>query len=211
LRKNSERHLVATARTRINPFSSNRPAPASGGKKKRTVPLWLTGVVAAVSLFAGTGIGAGGDAVTDSPEYIALQTENASLVDDETGVVAQQDALAERIADVEEREAVLQEAADAAAAEQAAAAAAAAAEKAAADQAAAVQAEAERVAAEKAAADQAAAAAQAAQPVAAAPQAASAYYENCTAARNAGAAPVRTGDAGYGRHLDRDGDGIGCE
>ena len=39
----------------------------------------------------------------------------------------------------------------------------------------------------------------------------SAYYENCTAAWNAGAAPVRTSDPGYGSHLDRDGDGIGCE
>ncbi|MCX5555620.1 excalibur calcium-binding domain-containing protein [Streptomyces sp. NBC_00038] len=37
------------------------------------------------------------------------------------------------------------------------------------------------------------------------------YYENCDAARAAGAAPVRTGDPGYGRHLDRDGDGVGCE
>lgn len=36
-------------------------------------------------------------------------------------------------------------------------------------------------------------------------------YANCTAARNAGAAPVRRGDPGYGPHLDRDGDGIGCE
>lgn len=36
-------------------------------------------------------------------------------------------------------------------------------------------------------------------------------YENCTAARNAGAAPVRRGDYGYGPHLDRDNDGIGCE
>ncbi|KAB8185251.1 calcium-binding protein, partial [Lysobacter maris] len=27
----------------------------------------------------------------------------------------------------------------------------------------------------------------------------------------AGAAPVRRGDPGYARHLDRDGDGIGCE
>ncbi|WP_413818568.1 excalibur calcium-binding domain-containing protein [Sphingobium sp.] len=34
---------------------------------------------------------------------------------------------------------------------------------------------------------------------------------NCSAARTAGAAPVRSGDPGYGRHLDRDGDGIGCE
>ncbi|KFF58331.1 hypothetical protein JF66_19355 [Cryobacterium sp. MLB-32] len=49
-------------------------------------------------------------------------------------------------------------------------------------------------------------------PVAPAPDAT--YYQNCTAARAAraaGAAPVHVGDAGYGRHLDRDGDGIGCE
>lgn len=37
------------------------------------------------------------------------------------------------------------------------------------------------------------------------------YYKNCTAARDAGAAPVYAGDPGYGPHLDRDGDGIGCE
>ncbi len=36
-------------------------------------------------------------------------------------------------------------------------------------------------------------------------------YANCTEARAAGAAPVRRGDPGYGPHLDRDGDGIGCE
>jgi outer membrane biosynthesis protein TonB len=39
----------------------------------------------------------------------------------------------------------------------------------------------------------------------------SAHYENCSAARAAGAAPVRIGQPGYGRHLDRDGDGIGCD
>lgn len=39
----------------------------------------------------------------------------------------------------------------------------------------------------------------------------SAYYPNCAAARAAGAAPVRQGDPGYSRRLDRDGDGIGCE
>ncbi|MFG2332242.1 excalibur calcium-binding domain-containing protein [Streptomyces sp. NPDC048604] len=38
-----------------------------------------------------------------------------------------------------------------------------------------------------------------------------AYYANCAAARAAGAAPVRRGDPGYGRHLDRDGDGVACE
>jgi hypothetical protein len=36
-------------------------------------------------------------------------------------------------------------------------------------------------------------------------------FSNCTAARAAGAAPVRRGDAGYGTHLDRDNDGVGCE
>jgi len=39
----------------------------------------------------------------------------------------------------------------------------------------------------------------------------SASYGNCSEARAAGAAPVRVGDPGYGRHLDRDGDGVGCE
>ncbi|RSV20369.1 YHYH domain-containing protein [Sphingomonas sp. ABOLG] len=36
-------------------------------------------------------------------------------------------------------------------------------------------------------------------------------FANCSAARAAGAAPVRRGDPGYGPHLDRDDDGIGCE
>lgn len=36
-------------------------------------------------------------------------------------------------------------------------------------------------------------------------------FRNCSAARAAGAAPVRAGDKGYGRHLDRDGDRVGCE
>ena len=39
----------------------------------------------------------------------------------------------------------------------------------------------------------------------------STYYANCSAARAAGAAPVRRGDPGYAPHLDRDGDGVGCE
>lgn len=39
----------------------------------------------------------------------------------------------------------------------------------------------------------------------------SVYFANCTEARNAGAAPVYRGDPGYGSHLDRDGDGVGCE
>lgn len=39
----------------------------------------------------------------------------------------------------------------------------------------------------------------------------STYYRNCTAARAAGAAPIRRGESGYGRHLDRDNDGIACD
>lgn len=39
----------------------------------------------------------------------------------------------------------------------------------------------------------------------------SAYYANCTAVRAAGAAPIYSGDPGYSRKLDRDGDGVGCE
>ncbi|WP_237487523.1 excalibur calcium-binding domain-containing protein [Parapontixanthobacter aurantiacus] len=37
------------------------------------------------------------------------------------------------------------------------------------------------------------------------------YFRNCDAARKAGAAPVKRGQPGYGVHLDRDRDGIGCE
>jgi hypothetical protein len=36
-------------------------------------------------------------------------------------------------------------------------------------------------------------------------------YANCSAARAAGAAPVYAGQPGYGPHLDRNGDGVGCE
>lgn len=36
-------------------------------------------------------------------------------------------------------------------------------------------------------------------------------FANCSAARAAGSAPVRRGDPGYGPHLDRDNDGVGCE
>jgi hypothetical protein len=39
----------------------------------------------------------------------------------------------------------------------------------------------------------------------------SVYYKNCTAVRAANADPIHRGDPGYGRHLDRDGDGVGCE
>ncbi len=37
------------------------------------------------------------------------------------------------------------------------------------------------------------------------------YYDNCTDAWNAGAAPLHRGEPGYRPGLDRDGDGIACE
>ncbi|MGW3654757.1 excalibur calcium-binding domain-containing protein [Streptomyces sp. NPDC005151] len=39
----------------------------------------------------------------------------------------------------------------------------------------------------------------------------SVYYSNCAEARAAGATPVHRGEPGYGAHLDRDGDGTGCD
>lgn len=44
-----------------------------------------------------------------------------------------------------------------------------------------------------------------------APQVLVVLYENCTAVEEAGAAPIRAGDPGYSRDLDRDGDGVACE
>jgi hypothetical protein len=49
-------------------------------------------------------------------------------------------------------------------------------------------------------------------PAAPAPAApADVYYENCTAVRAAGAAPIHPGDPGWQQKFDRDKDGVGCE
>ena len=37
------------------------------------------------------------------------------------------------------------------------------------------------------------------------------YFANCTAARQAGAAPIYRGQPGYRPALDRDNDGVACE
>ena len=36
-------------------------------------------------------------------------------------------------------------------------------------------------------------------------------FHTCAEARAAGVAPIRRGQPGYAKHLDRDGDGIACE
>jgi hypothetical protein len=43
------------------------------------------------------------------------------------------------------------------------------------------------------------------------PRSKATYYRNCAAVRRAGKAPIHLGEPGYARHLDRDGDGVGCE
>ena len=99
-----------------------------------------------------------------------------------------------------------QKAAEEKAAEEQAAAEAAAVAKAAADESA-------RVAAEQAA-QQAAqeAAQQQAPPIQPPVQApAAVFYQNCAAARAAGAAPLYRGDPGYRDKMDGDGDGVACE
>jgi Excalibur calcium-binding domain len=43
------------------------------------------------------------------------------------------------------------------------------------------------------------------------PQVDDVYFPNCSAARAAGAAPIREGEPGYAPKLDRDRDGVACE
>lgn len=44
-----------------------------------------------------------------------------------------------------------------------------------------------------------------------APAPAGFMYKNCAEARAAGAAPILAGTPGFGPHLDKDGDGVGCQ
>ncbi|MET4589740.1 excalibur calcium-binding domain-containing protein [Arthrobacter sp. 754] len=126
--------------------------------------------------------------------------------------VAKRSAVHLGVTNLDDKAAAEKAAADKAAADKVAAEAAAAAKasvaKAAADQAAAQQMAAQK-AAEAAAQQAAQQAAVKPAPVVQAP--AEVYYANCTAAKAAGAAPVYAGTPGYGTHLDRDRDGIGCD
>nr|WP_247602128.1 excalibur calcium-binding domain-containing protein [Cellulomonas denverensis] len=162
------------------------------------------------------GVGAGG--TSPDPKDTALIADLRSQVgaletdlDDATEEIEELQPFADRGREVIEAEEAAAREAERVAAEQAAAEQAAAEEAArvAAEQAAAEQAAAEQAAAEEAAraAEQAARAAAPAAPAGGSGGA----YANCTAARAAGAAPVYRGEPGYGSHLDRDNDGIGCE
>lgn len=210
-----------------------------GGKQEASQPASDATAVAEVAVAVPGVTGLTLDKATDQLEDLGFKVEAVDTVDGKTilskknwqvtsqdptgGAQAAKDSTVklgvkslEKIA--AEKAAAEKAAADKAAEEAAAAAKAAAdiaaAEKAAADQAAA------QVAAQKAAdaaAQQAAQQAavkpapvvQAPAPAVQAPAAVS--YANCTAARAAGAAPIYAGTPGYGKHLDRDGDGIGCD
>ncbi len=49
------------------------------------------------------------------------------------------------------------------------------------------------------------------QPPVVQPQQATVFYQNCSAVRAAGAAPIYVGQPGFEAKFDRDGDGVGCE
>lgn len=197
--------------TAPRPAPPRYSGPVTNAKPSRWKLKLGVGVAAGLLIFF-LGVGAGG--TSPDPDDTALiedlRTQVGALetdLDDATDEIQELQPFAERGREViEAEEAAAREAervaAEQAAAEQAAAeeAARVAAEQAAAEQAAA--AEAARVAAEEAA--------RAAAPAAPA-GGARVSYANCTAAREAGAAPVYRGEPGYGSHLDRDDDGVGCE
>lgn len=162
-------------------------------------------------------------AATSAQTFAAPAQQQTTQALDGTGSAADQAAAGKAAADrlalqkVAEKAAVDRAAAEAAVrkAEAERAAAKAALKKANAAKAAARKATVQRAAAQKAAARKAAAARRAAAAETAAGKVSSdapsgVYYKNCTAVRAAGKAPIRVGQPGYARHLDRDGDGQGC-
>ena len=130
--------------------------------------------------------------------FVCTENDNGKLVwmheEDSKKVIAARTEAAEKKAAEEAAAAEQQRLAD----EQAAAAEA---QRIADEQAAAEAAEAQRIADEQARQ----------QYVAPAPAPANVSYQNCDAVKAAGAAPIRAGQPGYAKHLDRDGDGVGCE
>jgi len=191
--------------------STRRPAE----KKRRTVPLWALVWSSVGALTMGSLLGTGTTGAGRADLQDQLDSTAEQLVASQDALAEQQEQLASAVSDLAEAtssSAGLQSRIDALTTEASTSAATIASRD-------------TRIAElESAAAAATAAAVEAAQAVAVpapapaapaaavpAPAAASAYYENCTAVRAAGAAPIRTGDPGYSRKLDRDGDGIACE
>lgn len=199
-------HMTSTPAGRYPNPANDRPVKPE--KRKRRAPLWVVAATGATALFIGVGIGAAdtGQAsdrstITDLEEQLTLSQEEsasaATALDDavksHTEATAtlsdERDTLADRVETLTRSvEELTQQVSD----------------------------EPAKTSAEKKRADdaeaQAAASVASPEPAPApAPAPANTHYQNCTAARAAGAAPVYAGDPGYGPHLDRDGDGVGCE
>ncbi|WP_152188200.1 excalibur calcium-binding domain-containing protein [Georgenia satyanarayanai] len=212
------------------PDFSDQPigGPNSGVKKRRRLPRWAVGAIAAfIALFVGVSIGNSADP-TDSAEYreLADRLETATVEHEQTerDLDETRSALAETTDQVATLQADLEDAqgaADVALADMEAHRQALDQREAELDERAeeldtrradlddregaiANREEAVTVAEQEAEARPRAAASAPAAP-------ASVSYRNCSEARAAGAAPVRRGDPGYASHLDRDGDGVGCE
>ncbi|SDE70541.1 Excalibur calcium-binding domain-containing protein [Blastococcus fimeti] len=194
------------------------PGPVQPAQKQPK--RWLKWAIPLFAFLVGVGVGGTGqekEDVTAAPAYVSLKSELTETQDQadelaeeveaaeeriERATAAGEERLAQQTAEQDARSAELDAREQALVSREAAAAAAEAAKPA-------------PAAPKPAPAAPKPAPAPAVQAPAPAPQvqapAPSAYYKNCDAARAAGAAPVRRGDAGYGSHLDRDDDGIGCE
>lgn len=198
-----------------------KPKAQQPQRRKRAVRLPFVIAIGVGALLLGVAIGGGGADPKESAEYLEVSKElvvaedaSAELAEETAALERQLESLADEVAQLaDQQQAVVDAEAAIAARETAADERDAALQQREGDvqgRETAVQSRESAAAAPRSQSAPPAAqpAPPAAQPVAPAP---SAYYENCTAARNAGAAPVRSGDPGYGRHLDRDGDGVGCE
>jgi septal ring factor EnvC (AmiA/AmiB activator) len=176
-----------------------------GALMRRSTTVRTTGIVGAGALVLGLAVGAIGGQTdpTESQAYVSLQSNLTAMNDDRDELEREAEALADENAELSSENRGMQDAqADLARDQQKLADS--------------VEKLKTRLATveereEAVAAAEAKLAAAPAQPQAAPALPTTTSYDNCTAVRAAGAAPITSGDPGYGRHLDRDGDGVGCE
>jgi hypothetical protein len=193
------------------------PAEQSPGRRRR----WLRWAVPLVAFLVGIGVGGSGDQpdVTTTPQYQSLQAE-LDTAQDEAGELGDDVAAAEEQvrqagaaaqAQIEQQTAAISQRAAALDQREQDLTARESALRAAEQAAGSSRSSTSTGSSSSSSASVSSGAGSAAVVEPEAQVSASASHANCSAARAAGAAPVRVGDPGYGRHLDRDGDGVGCE
>ncbi|GAA2178248.1 hypothetical protein GCM10009847_07590 [Leucobacter tardus] len=188
---------------------SSRPRKRRTGRgntQKRRAPIWVVATTGAAALLLGVGIGAGSDADAANRSTISDLEQQLTLSQEENTTAAT--ALDDAVKSHDEQAAALTEERDDLSDEIETLT------KSVEDLTAKVAEAEAKTSSEKQRADAAEAQAAAAVPSTESEPATSptpTYFQNCSAARAAGAAPVYAGDPGYGPHLDRDGDGVGCE